>query len=183
MQSVKYNSFTLLELLIVVSIASVLFFFVSPLIVIDRDNNLKLENLKRYMLDKNITEIICFQKEKNFDCNICPTKDNEKLKPLNLTLPRKIDVYKLDNTMIKTESIDYSNKKCGYRVKKDNFENFNVGFYYKLKENEFKDEFVVVTKEKVYMFTNVNRDVLIYDSIEDVRDSYENLLYELQDVI
>jgi prepilin-type N-terminal cleavage/methylation domain-containing protein len=181
MQQIGRASFTLLELLIVVVIASILMFYATAIFPTDKNRSIKLQDLKLHLLEKNDKNgIMCLdKKEDGLECFFCQKSKKNNTENLKLIISRDIEVYRFNNDFLDLQQIYYEPNECYDNEKKYGFDDYDIKFYYKLDMGEF----IIEMGEKAYMFSNSSKTIKVYDSIDDIQNSYQTAVDEARDAI
>jgi hypothetical protein len=169
------KSFTLIEIILVVAIISLAYYFTIDNFkfkTINKSSFINISNLKSYMLKFNQElSIVCVDDGKR-----CFIKDSNN----NI-------IQKVDN-LFKSKPIVYEYNKD---LKEINFEDleleqldrYEVCFKYKINKYKKSDDIIVEVNNKVYIFNSIYKTPIKLDSISYVYDYFEDLKQELKDAI
>lgn len=178
MSRIKLDSkkaFTLVEIIIVVFIISLVYYFsISNLNIKSLQNrdNVSIINLKSYLLNQSFNDEITIKCIK--DGALCyiivdgEITDN-KIKDLFVTRP---NIYTYDKNLDSVEFQDLELEKL---------ESFDVCFEYTIDKDLKSKDMVVEIEDKVYIFNSIHKKPIILDYLSDVSIYFEDKQQELKD--
>ena len=171
------KAFTLIELIIVIILISISYFLVisnSSFKITNENKTISFINIKKYLLDnfefQNELALVCINEKLacyvRIDGNI-----DEDLKIENL-FDTKPEVYKYqkEEQVIDYDSIDINN------ISQD------VIFELKINSDYKSNEVIVDTlNEKIYLFNAIFNEIKVYNSIQEVFETFNTNQLEVQD--
>ena len=172
------KAFTLFELMIVVLLVSIMYYFALSNNFIGLNQNVKktsLENLKSYLLSFEFEKTVAIKcvDDEEFTCLVFV--DGEIVKDLvveNL-FKDKPDVYEYTSEQ---NRIEFNDLRFF-----DTHEDFNVVFEYGINEDMKSEDLVVDTGEAVYVLNSLYLKPLKYKYLHEVLDGFEDRLSEVKD--
>ncbi len=171
------KAFTLIELIIVIILISISYYLIfsnSNFKITNEKENISLINIKKYLLNnfqyKNELSLVCINEK--LTCYIkIDGIINKEVKIENL-FGNKPDVYKYqkEEQVIDYESIDIDNisQDVIFELKIDN-------------DYKFNDVVVDTLNDKVYLFNSIFSNVKIYNSLQEVFETFNKNQLEVQD--
>ena len=178
LKSCNKKSFTLMELVIVIVLVSIMYYFVlSNNFESDnkRKEGLSLINLKSYLLSfdfKNSASIKCIESD-DYDCYVFLDNKLEKDLSIKNLFKDKPSIYEYTKEQ---DRMEFGNLKL------DTFEEFNVVFEYSIGADMKSKDFILDTGEKIYVFNSIYNKPIQLKYLYEVLDSFENRVSEVKDV-
>ena len=171
------KAFTLIELILVILLVSLSYLFIfssKPFSLKKEKERITLDKLKEHLIRtyefEEKLEFICV--DYTFNCYI---KSDDKIiedKIIKNMFVNKPEVYKYNKEEIR---IDYEPERI------DDVD-YDVVFKLKINSDYKNDELILDTLlNKVYVFNSVYEKALIYKSMSEVRESFENKELEVKD--
>jgi hypothetical protein len=167
------KSFTLFEMIIVVGLIFVIYYFSFTFFKINdtKINKLTMINLKhtllKYDFDNNIS-LKCVDDDK-INCYIVIDKIVQKNKILNL-FEKCPDVYSYSKELSR---IDFKDIKLQYFTKP-------VCFKFEIKHNLSSSQIIVDTGKKIYLYDGISLEPQVVKSLYDINDYFENKINEVK---
>lgn len=171
------QAFTLIELMIVIILISVSYYLVfsnSNFKISNDSKNISILNIKKYLLEnfefEDELSFVCINEKLTCYVKIDGIID-EKLKIENL-FENKPDIYKYqkEEQIIDYETIDINN------ISQD------VIFELKINSDYKTNDLIVDTLNgKVYLFNSIFQDVKMYNSLQEVFETFNTNQLEVQD--
>jgi len=171
------KSFTLFELLVVVILVFIVYYFVfSSNLLSQKDtiDKISLNTLKSYLLTFDFEDKIMIKciEENEYICYIY--KDGQMINDLFIKglfndTPR---VYEYSN---EKKRIEFS------YLKLDTFEEFNIIFEYSISSDMQGNDLIIETEDKVYIFNSIYNKPFVFENLYDVKEYLENKISEVKD--
>jgi len=169
-----FNAFTLFELLIVISLISVFYFFVVSNINIKKQtyDNLKLETLKTFMLSQD------FEENAVLKC----IEDGKKC--LLFTDNKQTDIVVEDLFESRPEVYKYSDaldRIFFQDLELEELETYEVCFEYKVNRDGKSDEMIVDTGDNVFIFNAIKNKAEVIKYLNDIPNYFDEKIQEVKD--
>ena len=169
------RSFTLLELIIVIVLISVVYYFTIQSLNVKQKKleGLTLNNLQEYLskIDfENNIRLDCVDSD-DMKCLLFVDDNLQKMEDISLFKECPL-VYEYSKEL---KTIEFKD------IELENMETYPVCFSFEMTKNNKSSQFIVQTNKKVYLFNNIDSKPIILKDISDVYDYFENKIDEVKD--
>lgn len=169
------KSFTLLELIIVIVLISIVYYFTIQNLNFKpkKLDALTINNLQEYLSKIEFDDTIrldCIDSD-DMQCLLFVDENLQKTEKISLFKECPV-VYEYSKQLKTLEFRDIELK---------NMESYRVCFSFEMTKNKKSSQFIVQTNQKIYVFNNINNKPIILKDVSGVYDYFEDKINEVKD--